>query len=219
MAAAAALLIASIATASAQGRRGGGFMRGGLQLLNIKEVQDELKMAPEQVSKIADKQQEVRQAMQEARQSAGNFQDMSPEDRAKFFAKMQEIQNKAVSDILDTKQMKRFHQLELQQQGPMAITRPDVAAELKLTDDQKKQIGEVQQKAQADQRAMMQGVDFQNMSQEERAQFGAKMQAAQKATGEKLLALLTDDQKKTWKDMQGEPFKFPAPQPRAGATR
>lgn len=214
-----ALLVASVAVASAQGRRGGGFMQGGLQLLNMKEVQEELKMSAEQVAKVGDKQQEVRQAMQELFQSAGNPQDMSDEDRAKLMAKRQEIQNKAVSDILDTKQMRRFHQLELQQMGPGAFLRPDVAAALKLNDDQKKQIQEIQQKAGEDTRALFQGVDRQNQSQEDRQQMFAKMQAIRKASGEKMLALLNDDQRKAWKEMQGEKFTFPAPGPRAGAAR
>ena len=128
--------------ASAQGRgfMGRGFMGGGgLVLLNIPEVQTELKMTPEQIGKVQPKQQEVRDAQRQIMQDAGGpqeIQNLSPEDRQKLFAKIQGIQQKAVSEILDATQMKRFHQLELQQAGPMAFMRKDVADELKLTKEE-----------------------------------------------------------------------------------
>jgi len=210
-----AMFVMSISMASAQfGRRG---MAGGLQLLRIPEVQKELSMTDAQIGKLDAKQQEVGQAMQEARQGV-NFQQMSAEERQQLMTKMQDIQTKAVADVLDAKQMKRFHQLELQQAGPMALTRKDVATDLKLTDDQKEKIGKIQTQVNEDSRAAMQGLDPRNMSEDDRTKLMAKNQEIQKAAGDKLTALLTDDQKKQWKDMQGEPFKFPAfTPPRRGA--
>jgi len=214
-AAAVTLLVASFGMASAQGGRGqgrgfggrGGF--GGLQLLQIKKVQEELKMTQPQIDKLEAKQQEVRQAMQDLFQGGG-LQNATPEERQKLMAKGQEIQTKAVNDILDTKQQKRFHQLELQRAGANAIAQPDVAKELNLTDDQKAKIREIQTAQQEKMREIFQGAgqggDRQAMMQQ--------MQALQKAAGEKITALLTDTQKTQWKAMQGEPFEFPAPQPR-----
>jgi hypothetical protein len=214
-----ALLVLSMSLVSAQGRRGGGQFGGGggLQLLRIAEVQKELKMTPEQVGKIDAKQQEVRQAMQELRQGGGNQQQLSEEDRAKRTAKMQEIQTKAVKDILDEKQVKRFNELQLQQQGPLALARKDIADELKLTDEQKQKIVKIQTDMNEERRAAMQGVNFQEMSEEERAKMMTKMQDMQKAAGDKVVAVLTDEQKKKWKEMTGEPFKFPAQQNRRSA--
>ena len=40
-----------------------------------------------------------------------------------------------------------------------------------------------------------------------------KMEALRKQTDEKIVALLTDDQKKQWKEMLGAPFTFPAFRP------
>lgn len=213
-----ALLVLSMSLVSAQGRRGGGqFGGGGLQLLRIAEVQKELKMTPEQVGKIDAKQQDVRQAMQELRQGGGNQQQASDEDRAKMMAKMQEIQTKAVKDILDEKQMKRFNQLQLQQGGPLSLARKEVATELKLTEDQQKKIQKIQTDLNDERRSAFQGVDFQNMSDEERTKMMTKMQDMQKAAGEKVEAVLTAEQKKQWKEMLGEPFKFPAQQNRRSA--
>lgn len=214
---AAALLVLSMSLALAQGggRRGGGFNNGGLQLLRIPEVQKELKMTQEQIDKIAAKQQEVQQAMQELRQGGGGGQQLSAEERAKRNEQIQEIQKKAVSGILDATQMKRFHQLELQQQGPVALTRKDVASEMKLSEEQTTKIREIQTKMNEDLRAARPGGGGgQQLSAEERAQMQAKTQEIQKAANEKIVALLTDAQKTQWKEMTGEEFKFPPPMPR-----
>jgi hypothetical protein len=207
-----ALTVACIGSASAQGGRRFGMMgRGGLQLLGIPEVQQELKMTPAQIEKLPAKQEELRQAMQELRQQG---QPGSPEEGQKRMEKMRELQDKAVTDILDTTQKKRFRQLELQQQGPIALGRKDVADELKLTEEQRRKVAGLQQQANSEMQGMMQGVDFQNMSQDERQNLMRKMQDMQKATGEKIAAVLNDDQRATWKAMQGEPFKFPEFRPR-----
>lgn len=215
------LLAASIGMASAQGGAGrgqgrggfGGRGGGGLGMLRVKEVQEELKMTQPQIDKVDAKQQEVQQAIQTLVQNAGGFQNMSPEDRQKLMPKMQEIQTKAVADILDTKQQKRFHQLELQQQGAMAISRPEVSKELALTDDQKTKIKDIQQAQQDKMREIFQGAGQGG----DRAAMMQQMQALQKAAGDKITALLTDAQKAQWKAMQGDAFKFPAPQPRQPA--
>jgi hypothetical protein len=206
------LSVGSAALAQGGGGRRGMVGRGGggLLMLRLAEVQKELKMTPEQVGKLDAKQAEVRQSMQDAFQGSGNPAEMSAADRQKLMDKMQAIQSKAVADLLDATQQKRFRQLELQQQGPSAIAaRKDVADELKLTEDQKKQIAEIQAKADADNRAAMQGVDFQSMTQEDRVRMMTKRQDIQKTAGEKIAALLTEAQKAQWKEMLGAPFTFP----------
>lgn len=196
------------------GQRGGmmgGRMGGGLMMLRMPAVQTELKMTQEQIGKIDAKQQELRAAQGQGGGGFGGGQ-ASPEERQKMMAQMQEANTKAVASILDATQLKRFHQLELQQAGPAAIAnRKDVQTELKVTEDQLKKIAEVQTQAQQDQRAAMQSFgNFQDMTQEDRTKMMAKMQEMQKATGEKIAAVLTDAQKAQWKEMLGTPFTFPA---------
>ncbi len=209
--AAVALFALTSGTAMAQfggGGRGGRWGQnngGGLQMLRLPEVQKELKLTPEQISMIDVKQQEVRDAMT-ALYPNGPGQ-MTPEERQQRMAKTQELQDKAVFEIIGM----RFRQLELQQQGPVAITRKSVADQLKLTDDQQKQVADLQTQANADRRAAMQGIDYQNMTDADRQALATKMTDMQKAEGDKILALLTDTQKTQWKAMQGTPFTFPAP--------
>ena len=213
----AAVLIASSGTALAQGGGRGGRMMGGagggLGMLLIAEVQREIKMTPEQIAKVEAKQQEVRDAFQAAFPGGGGGggAQITPEERQKRAAKQQELQSKAVGEILDATQLTRFRQLELQQQGALALARKEVATELKLTEDQIKQIAGIQSQLDTDRRAAFQGVDFQNMSDEERTKLMTKMQDLQKAAGAKVAALLTEAQATQWKTMQGTPFTFPAP--------
>ena len=215
IAAAAALVVASIGLAGAQGGqgrggfgqgRGGGF--GGLALLNIPEVQQELKMTQPQIDKVGPKVQEVRQARSELFQGGGG--PPSPE----ALQKIQEMQDKAAADILDTKQLKRYHQLELQQAGANAFGRKAVADALKLTEDQKSKIQGIQQDTRQKQMELGQSLrgGGGQPSQEDFQQMMTKMQAIQKEASEKTMAVLTDAQKAQWKEMTGEPFKFPPPQ-------
>ena len=214
-AAAAVLVMGSMTAACAQrgqggGRFGGGFGQrgGGFAILMIAEVRQELKMTDAQIAKFQAKQDEVNNARREIMQSAGNFREMSPEDRQKVMAKIQEVQDKAIAEVLDETQLKRYKQLVLQQEGPMAASRKEVADALKLTEDQRKQIAAIQQ---AVRQEMMQS--FQSLGQgaapEDIQKLMAKNQENQAKAGEKVLALFTDAQKATWKELTGAPFKFP----------
>lgn len=197
-----------------QGGPGGRFgMGGGIGMLSIAEVQKELKMTPEQIEKAKTKQDEIRTANREAMEKAGGFQafqSMSQEERQQMMEKMRATEQKAVGEILDATQQKRYHQLELQQMGARAFSRKDVIEALKITSEQQEKISSVQQERMQQMRESMQGVDFQNMTSDERQQFQAKMMAFQKETNEKTLAVLTAEQQAQWKEMLGAPFTFPA---------
>jgi acyl-CoA reductase-like NAD-dependent aldehyde dehydrogenase len=226
-----ALLVASISVASAQGGgRGQGRGFGGLGLLNMEAVQAELKMTQPQKDKLATKGPEIQQAMQEAMQGF-DFQNATPEERQKFIAKTQEIQSKAVVDLLDSTQMKRYKQLELQfalqngggfgggrggggggaRPGGAALGvfgRKDVAEELKLTDAQKADIEKIQGDVGQARRDAFQ--NLQGASPEERQAAMAKIGDLQKGATTKILALLTADQKAKWSALTGAPFTFPS---------
>ena len=189
--------------------RGGGMFGGGLSLLAVPEIQKELKMTPEQIEKAKTKQADMRQVVMEIRQQAGEFRELSPEDQQKVIEKIQAAQKKAVGEVLNADQQKRMTQLELQQQGTRAFGRKEVVEALKITDEQKDQLQKIQEAAGQAMREAMQGIDFQNMTDEDRTKMRTTMETNQKATTEKSMGVLTEDQKKKWKEMTGEPFKFP----------
>ena len=158
------LVLALVATVSyAQppgGGMGPGFFGGPGQmrmpasmLLMMPEVQTELKVTDEQKTKMDEIRTDVQKDVQAAF-SGIDFQairDMSQEERDK---KMAELRTKGeelgkqvdakIEKVLDADQMKRLKQLQLQREGAAAFSRPEVATQLKLTDDQKKKLDDLQ---------------------------------------------------------------------------
>jgi hypothetical protein len=102
--------------------------------------------------------------------------------------------------VLKPEQFKRIKQIQVQGAGLDAFLQPAVQKELKLTDEQKDKV-----KAAAK--------EYRKASDE--IQNGNNATAARKKltglrdeTLKKLVALLTEEQQKTWKEMTGEPFQL-----------
>jgi Spy/CpxP family protein refolding chaperone len=195
LAAAVAALVASPALAQ-RGPRGGRFGGiPGLFLLRQKSVQEELKLTDDQVKKVteaASKQGEARlKIMQEVKES----------ERPKKFQELAKEGDKAIANILTKDQADRLAEIRLQRRGALAIADPSIAQKLGLTDDQKNQVKEIVEAA-AKQREKI----VKDAGGIRRAYF-PKIQEYMKTVGDKLMKMLTDDQKAKWKAMTGKPFK------------
>lgn len=205
-----ALLFIAAGPTLAQGRRGGGFGRGGPgMLMMMPEVRAELKLDAAQAELVTALQEEMRTKAQAAFQ---DFQSLSPEERQKRFAAFSAEYNKEIAKILDPKQMARLKQLEIQRDGNRALGRPEVADQLKLTADQRSRIAAALQSEREAMRAAFQG--FGNgggngMSDTDREAARAKFQEVRTGTDTKLSQVLTDAQKQQFKSMQGAAFTFP----------
>jgi alpha-mannosidase len=108
-----------------------------------------------------------------------------------------------VKKILNEEQYTRYQQLSLQQQGPPALARPEIAKEVGLSEAQQNQIRQIQQAQQEAMRSMMQGGgggDRQAMMEQ--------MQAMREETNKKILAVLNAEQRAKWDSMLGKPFNF-----------
>ena len=110
---------------------------------------------------------------------------------------------KALSSVLDEKQMTRLRQIELQQRGTQAFLEAQVQKELKITpeqsgniktilDDNRKELAEILQEAK--------GGGFQGLQE--------KMASLTKETNEKVQGVLTADQRRAYKQMLGDEFKL-----------
>lgn len=216
----AAAVLALPAPSFAQGRSRGGFRgsRGPASLLMMPEVQKELSLNDAQLDIIKTLSQESRRGGT----TGGNresFRNLSPEEREKRFAALREEREKAskeqekkIAEVLDAKQLARLKQLQIQQAGTRALERAEVQDELKLSADQKQKI---QATVTADREASRQafggfgGNNGQRPTDEQRQAAIQKLRDARAATDAKLLAVLTDPQKKQFQQMQGSPFKFP----------
>ncbi len=185
------------APAWAQGPGGGG-MGGGAMLLSNKSVQKELKVSDEQVEKLNTLATET---MAKNRERFQGFQDLSQEERQSKMREAQAELHKGLDGVLKPEQVKRFKQIELQIGGFNAFGQPRVQEALKLTDEQKTKVREISEEARG---AMPSREDFQS----DREAAMKKRAEISKGATEKVTALLTEDQKKEWKDLAGEPFDY-----------
>lgn len=200
--------LGSTAKAQGFGRGGMGMMGGGLNLLSDKAVQKELKLTDEQIEKAEKANTEMREKRQEKMQELQGLEGAERQEKMQAMMKEFAADSKKVTDsLLKPEQQKRFDQLVLQRQGTMAFNSPEIQSKLKMTDEQKNKLKDLQTESQEKMRELFQpGGD--------QAEMRTKMQAFQKEMTEKTMALLTEDQKKTWKEMTGEPFTFSPPQGR-----
>lgn len=195
--------------ASAQ-RLGGGMMGGGpAAILSNKGVHKELKLDDSQVSKATVLADEMRAKQREAMQG---FQDLSSEERiekgAELTRKMNADVDKGLADIFKADQTKRYKQIRLQVGGPGAFAIPEVASAIKLTDDQKAKIKDILTSQEGEMREIFQS------AQDDREGAMKKMTELRKGSKDKIIALMTADQKKSWETLVGEPFEYvPTPPP------
>jgi Spy/CpxP family protein refolding chaperone len=192
----------------AQGRGGFGMGGGGAFILMAPNVQKDLKLTDQQVEKVRDV---LREVTEKHRDDYASLRDASSEERVAKMATLNKTVNEEVKKALalSDEQSKRYDQISLQARGVQAFTDPSVADKLKLSDEQKSKIREI---AEAGRPAR--GAFNKDASEEERAEARKKMDAAQKENRSKVQALLSNDQKKAWKELTGEVIVIEIPQRR-----
>ena len=186
----------------------------GAMLLTIPEVQKELNITADQKKQLETLGQGIRQKVQ-ASMGQIDFQELrnlSAEEREKRFGEMRKKFEEAtkgvdeqVAKVLDAKQVDRLHQLQLQRDGAMALTRPEVIKKLDLSEEQVAKIKKIQEAARPQGRA---GFD-RNQSDEDRQAARKKMREQTEKAHTECLAVLNDDQMLEWTNMCGKTFKFP----------
>jgi len=200
----AALIASPVMAQGGRGQGRGGLGGGPALLINMEPVQKELKLTEDQVTKAKETVQETRQKHQD---EFAKLQDLDPQER---FPKMAEINAKVTEETYAAlakdwkpEQVKRLKQLGVQQAGLQAFMNPSVVKALNLTDEQKEKVRTFQGEQMEEMRGLFGGGGDPAESQK-------KMAAMRKEFLAKGVAILTDDQKKEWKELNGEPFEFPA---------
>jgi hypothetical protein len=192
--------LAALLASPALAQRGGGGRGMTLgQILNNASVQKELKFEKDESDKV---KAAVKKVDEDNKDDVAKLQDRntSREDKADITKKLNDAYDKAVADILTADQKKRLQQIQLQQAGLQAFANPDVVKTLSLTDDAKTKLKDLSD-------------DLAKQMQDLRGGGGGrgnfqKMQELRKDFMDKALNVLTDDQKKAWKDLTGEPFQL-----------
>lgn len=199
-----------------EGRGGRGFRGGGpgqgVMLLSVPEVREELKITDEQVKSL----EEVRDMLQEVnfRDQLQGLRDLDREQRREKMqelqAKMEEVGQKVearLKEILNADQLKRLGELQLQREGAMAIARPPVAEQLGLSDEQREKVRSIL--ASTRPQRGQERPNFGELSREERQKLMEERRAQREKAESEVVAVLTDEQKAKWSEMQGEDFEFP----------
>lgn len=209
-----------------QGRRQGGGqfrmggMRGGdasgLGLLNIAEVQKELKMTPAQIQSVTDYQAAQREKMQAMRPQGGGGggAGFDPVKMREMQAEMTKEAVKKVAEILDDSQEGRLFELRVQRAGNEAITFADVQEKLGLSSAQKSKVKLAQRENEEASMGMFRGGGGGGGGQVDRQALMEEMRRMREEYVKKLGEILTAEQAASLKKMGGAAFKFPEPQQR-----
>jgi Spy/CpxP family protein refolding chaperone len=186
--------LACVALADAPAKFSPGFF--GAALLKQESVRKELKLSEDQSRKVEDLSQAMQKKLKET-------SDLALEERSKKFKELAQENDKALGDILTPEQEKRLQQIIYQQLATYgaAFTNEEIAESLKLTADQKKKIKDISEDTSRQIRDLIKpNTELDDATRQ-------KIRALQKTAGEKMMTVLTDQQKAMWKTMQGEPFK------------
>ncbi len=196
--------VVALLASPALAQRGRGFGGGGMgagALLRVEKVQKDLGLDKDQVTKAEDALRKVREDNREEMQKLFS-PDTSQEERATIRKKISEAENKAIKDVLNEKQMKRLKQIEHQVAGVNMFQDEEVQKTLKLTDDQKGKIKEINDDLNKEMREMFQP------GQKPGPETFTKIQSMRKDALTSAVKVLNDDQKKTYKELTGEPLEL-----------
>ena len=187
----------SLSAVPAHAQRGGGwgrmFQLPAVTLAQLDAVQEDLKLSDEQKKQVA----ELNEKLNEERREL--FSGGQGGDREQFRAKWTKFNADATNsfnEILDDAQEKRAQEIFIQVNGPAVLVQESVSESLKITDEQKEQMQDVL----AASRDEFMDAGLRDMDREEAAKKIAELNASR---DEKLLAVLTEDQRAEFKKMQG----------------
>jgi Spy/CpxP family protein refolding chaperone len=163
-----------------------------LLLLRQKSVQKELGLTAETTQKIM----EFTNAEAEA---AGKALGQSGDARKQAFEQLATKNEEFLTSNLTAQQNKRLDQITMQFAALTHLTKPEMAKELNLTDEQVQKFKEMQTQARKALADLLEDKD--------RAAKTAKLAKLRAAAREKILALLTEEQKAKVREMVGESFE------------
>jgi hypothetical protein len=168
------------------------------------KVLDELKVSDEQKEKLM-------QHLMEQIMETGPFLDALTETGPEREKKLNEHRkhakeklDKLLKEVLQPGQRNRLRQVTLQQEGGFALGQEDVRKELKISQQQMMKFMAIVQDLQKNVEALIKEAQAGGNPEEIRP----KIEKLRKDHAQKLEAVLTDAQKKQWKELLGPPFEL-----------
>jgi hypothetical protein len=215
-----AVLVAGLGglTALAQRQPGGGFGGGAFgalgpaQLVNSKTVHQELKVTEEQATKLREWSREFGSKQMERMREAFTGGQPDRERIAEIQAELSKEAWQQVGDVLKEEQVNRLKQIEVQVAGLQAFALPRVKDALKITDDQQEKIRDIQRSSGKEIMELREefglkgfggGFGGPKLDADKQAEYDRKLAAINKDAMTQVEGVLTDDQKKAWKELTG----------------
>lgn len=166
-------------------------------------LQDHLKLSEEQKKAL---DEELEEQIQAAMTMFQRLEGEKPEEREKQLnehrMKASEKLSALLKKTLTGDQLKRLRQVELQQEGTIALGQPEVGKELKLTLEQRKQFETLMKALQKEIEPLIKEAQSGGNPEEIRP----RVWKLRRETEKKIEAILDDAQKKQWKEMLGTPI-------------
>jgi Spy/CpxP family protein refolding chaperone len=173
---------------------------GGSLLVSRDKVQENLKLTKGQKEKL---EQHLQELVPDAVRFFQKIEDLKPEERKK---ELQAYRPKArvklaafLKETLNEDQRKRLRQLELQREG---LRNGEIWKDLQVTDEQRKQFMAMMRRAQKETQLLLEELQQSRKLRE----IQPKVIKVRDELEGNLEALLTDAQKKQWKEMLGKPM-------------
>jgi len=167
------------------------------------KVQEELKLSDEQKQKLQKRLQNTAQGAMQFFQKLG---DKKPEEREKelhaYRENAQENMTAFLKETLKEEQFKRLRQVMLQREDLFALGHAEIMKELEITNEQRQQFVEVVQGMQQKVEPLLKEAQAGGKPEEIRPKV---LKHREEHVG-RIEAILSDAQKKQWKEMLGKPF-------------
>jgi hypothetical protein len=178
------------------------------RLLQTPGVAGELKLTEAQVKKIAEI---VEQTMSDYRDRLDQLGVGAPSGKVRaLHEELHEEAQKALARVLTVEQEKRLWQINLQAQGTGALLMPEVQQRIKLSAGQEQKIKAIMENGRQETNEILDGP--QGYPEETRK----KLNAVANQSTQKIMAVLTEGQKKAFQQMTGKPFDFQAHRQKVG---
>jgi hypothetical protein len=188
-----------------------GFGGGLVWLLDAEALHQDLNLSEDQAARFRQIAEKFRQqSRDQAPGAAGANRDRIEGSRQQASQRAQEIEQQ-VAAVLDSGQLRRLKQIELQQQvrfsAPTALLQPTAAEALQLTPDQRRELGDLASELQTKRNALFQDLRERGRRMSDRR---SEMDELADEAFRKATALLTPDQQDKLKQVMGEPFQWDA---------
>jgi Spy/CpxP family protein refolding chaperone len=207
---------ACIAATQAQERERSrrGFGRGSsrnslLGLLEMEQVQKEMKLSEEQMTTVQGIVEKLGAEMQEQYTALREI-----EDRDQQRAKLTELRDQSdqkvreqLGDVVEREQVMRLYQIRMQVRAVVdSLANRYVSGRLELTDDQKNKLAEINKRVGAKQSEVY--ATIRDASGEQRSEAFQKLRKIRSNADAEALALLTAEQKAAFEEMKGEQIEL-----------